>query len=81
MAIAHAPSHTLFEIKDAEPGAVAASILTTSVNDSRLARACWVSAWMTASATRAALRGTPNQGAYAGLGLQGVQDGVMMHMQ
>lgn len=46
--------------------------LTTSPNDTLLARDSLASMPITATATRADLRGTLNQGAYLGLGLLGV---------
>jgi hypothetical protein len=49
--------------------------LTTSGNDTLLARACCASMLITHTATRADLRGTLNQGAYLGLGLRCVGRG------
>jgi hypothetical protein len=61
---------TFLEMKMPLSCGSSASLLTTSANDSLLARVSLASILITDTATRADLRGTLNQGAYLGLGLQ-----------
>lgn len=57
------------------PLGVAARCLTTSAKEMRLARTSCSISVMALTATRAALRGTLNQGLYLGLGLGEGEEG------
>jgi hypothetical protein len=62
---------TFFEMNLPLSWGSSARRLTTSANDSLLARLSLASMLITATDTRAAFRGTLNQGVYLGLGLRG----------